>query len=305
RKFQKDNGLAIDGTIGINRSAVLQTLNKNIDERISQIEVTMEKLRWLPRTFETRFIFVNLATSEFRLFEGNKLVMSFRTVNGQKLRQTPSMKDHIGAIKFNPSWTVPESLAIRDKLPLLRSDRSYLVKHNMYLMQSERVVDSTQIDWKMQDEFNFKWNNPNHFVIRQRPGYDNALGVVKFELNDNDDDIYLHDTNERDLFKQGERHKSSGCIRLEEPLKLAEYLLQDQNDWSLSKIMQVVPSAIEPQPRKTKYVSLTKKMPVYLMYLTVERGTDGSIRFLRDDYGQDERLSKALRQIKSEVVGLQ
>ena len=305
RKFQKDNGLAIDGVIGINRSAVLQTLNKSIDERIAQIELTMEKLRWLPRTFETKFIFVNLATSEFRLFEGNKVAMSFRTVNGQKLRQTPSMKDYIEQVVLNPTWTVPDTLAMQDKLPLLRSDRKYLVSHKMVMTQNGQAVDSTAIDWRMQSEWDFDQRNPNRFVITQMPGYDNALGVVKFPLVKNTQAIYLHDTNERDLFSLGERHKSSGCVRLEQPLKLAEYLLQDQKDWSMDKILQVVPSSLEQQSRKTKYVPLTKRMPVYLMYITVERGSDGSIRFLRDDYGQDERLSNALKQASMDAVGLQ
>lgn len=305
RKFQKENGLAIDGAIGINRSAVLQTLNKSIDDRLSQIEVTMEKLRWLPRTFESRFIFVNLATSEFRLFEGNKVAMSFRTVNGQKLRQTPSMKDYIQEVVLNPTWTVPDTLAIQDKWPLLKGDRKYLVNHKMVMTQNGQAVDSTAIDWKMRSEWDFDQNNPNRFIITQLPGYDNALGVVKFPLVKNNQAIYMHDTNERDLFSLGERHKSSGCVRLEEPLKLAEYLLQDQKDWSLDRILQVVPSAVEPQSRKTKYVPLTKRMPVYLMYVTVERGSDGSIRFLRDDYGQDERLSNALKQVNMEAIGLQ
>ncbi|MFM6927881.1 MAG: L,D-transpeptidase family protein, partial [Bdellovibrio sp.] len=191
------------------------------------------------------------------------------------------MRDYIQEVVLNPTWTVPDTLAIQDKWPMLKNDRRYLVNHKMVMTQNGRVVDSTAINWNMQSAYDFDQNNPNRFIITQLPGYDNALGVVKFPLVKNDQAIYMHDTNERDLFNLGERHKSSGCIRLEEPLKLAEYLLQDQNDWSLSKIMQVVPSAIEPQPRKTKYVSLTKKMPVYLMYLTVERGTDGSIRFLR------------------------
>ena len=303
RKFQAENGLAIDGTIGANRSVVLQLLNKSLDERITQIGITMEKLRWLPRTFESRFIFVNLATSEFRLFDGNKVALSFKTVNGQKLRQTPSMKDYMQQVVFNPTWTVPDTLAIKDKWPLLKLDAGYLVKHKMVMTQNGQVVDATALNWNMQSENDFDDKNPNRFVITQLPGYDNALGVVKFPLVNNNQAIYMHDTNERELFALGERHKSSGCVRLEQPLKLAEYLLQDQSGWTMDKILEVVPSAIEAQPRKTKYVPLTKRMPVYLMYITVERGADGSIRFLRDDYGQDERLGQALRQINGDVSG--
>lgn len=298
RRFQRENGLTIDGTIGANRSVVLQLLNKNIDERIAQIELTMEKLRWLSRTFESRFIFVNLATSEFRLFEGTKVALSFKTVNGQKLRQTPSMKDVIRKVVFNPIWTVPDTLAAQDKWPLLKQDASYLVKHNMIMTQNSRRVDATVVDWYAKSANDFYLSNPSRYVITQTPGYDNALGVVKFPMEINDESIYMHDTNERDLFKLGERHKSSGCVRLEQPLKLAEYLLREnKGQWSMDKILNIVPSTLEAQSRESIEVKLANEIPVYLMYLTVERGTDGSIRFLRDDYGQDERLLKALNQI--------
>lgn len=305
RKFQAENGLTIDGAIGANRSIVLEILNKNPAQRILQIDLTMEKLRWLQRTFEQRFIFVNLATSEFKLIEDSKVALSFRTVNGQKLRQTPSMKDYIQNVIFNPTWTVPDTLAMQDKLPLLRKDSGYLASHKMIMTQNGQPVDARSYDWSYQTTYDFDQKNPNRYIITQMPGYDNALGVVKFPLVLNNQAIYLHDTNERNLFAQGERHKSSGCVRLEQPLKLAEYLLKDKSEWSMNRIVQTVPSSIEPQSRSTIYATLTKKMPVYLMYLTVERGADGAVRFLRDDYGQDERLAKALSQARTAAVGLQ
>ncbi|MEN0059767.1 MAG: L,D-transpeptidase family protein [Bdellovibrio sp.] len=290
RRFQAQNGLAADGVIGV-RSEVLRSLNYSVNQRISQVEVTMEKLRWLPRKMEPRHIFVNLATTEFRLFDENGLAFNFKTVNGQPFRRTPSMRDQITYVNLNPYWTVPRSIAIKDKLPLLQADPRYLEKHNMLLVDeaTDEVVDPSGIDWRSMTPRDFG------YYIRQLPGPDNALGVVKFPLQ-NPWAIYMHDTNEPSLFSESKRHRSSGCVRLEQPLDLAADLLRDQAGWSLSDIKAFVPSGPGSQAvTLNKNVSLKKAMPVYFLYLTVGKGDDGSIRFVDDVYGQDYRLSKALQ----------
>ena len=130
------------------------------------------------------------------------------------------------------------------------------------------------------------------------PGPDNALGVVKFPLQ-NPWAIYLHDTNDRELFAEGKRHLSSGCVRLEQPLELAAYLLKDQPGWSLQDIQAFVPMTRDQKPVELeKKVPLKRPMPVYFLYLTVEKSEDGSLRFIDDVYGQDTRLSKALQNKK-------
>ncbi len=129
RKYQAANGLIADGIIGT-RSEVLRSLNYTVTQRMGQVEATMEKLRWLPRHVETRHIFVNLATTEFRLYDDSGRVFYFKTVNGQPFRRTPSMRDSITYVNLNPYWTVPRSIAIKDKLPLLRQDPRYLEKHH-------------------------------------------------------------------------------------------------------------------------------------------------------------------------------
>lgn len=294
KQYQSLNGLTADGIIGT-RSEVLRALNFTVNQRIAQVEVTMEKLRWLPKKMEQRHIFVNLATTEFRLFDDTGKVFHFKTINGQPFRRTPSMRDQITFVNLNPYWTVPRSIAIKDKLALLKADSRYLEKHNMLLIDeaTDQVVDSTSIDWKNMTPRNFT------YYIRQLPGPDNALGVVKFPLT-NPWAIYMHDTNERNLFVESKRHRSSGCVRLEQPLDLAAYLLRDQPGWSLDEIKNFVPLD---KPVNTveldKKVYLKKAMPVYFMYLTVEKTEEGKLRFVDDVYGQDTRLSKALQNKKN------
>lgn len=287
--YQAKNGLKSDGIIGT-RSEVLRGLNTTVSQRIAQVEVTMEKLRWLPKNVEPRHIFVNLATTEFRLQDETGEVFNFNTVAGQPFRRTPSMRDQITFVNLNPTWTVPHSIAIKDKLPKLKEDPFYLDKHDMYLFDAntDQRVDPATIDWLNMVPKMFS------YYIRQNPGPDNALGVVKFPLQ-NPWAIYMHDTNERNLFEENERHRSSGCVRLEKPLELAAYLLQDQPEWSLQAIQDFVPMTKEDKPRELeRKVYLKRPMPVYFMYLTVEKNENGSLRFVDDVYGQDARLNKAL-----------
>lgn len=292
--YQSMNGLTADGIIGT-RSEVLRSLNFTVSQRIAQVEVTMEKLRWLPKTIEQRHIFVNLATTEFRLFDEFGETFHFKTVAGQAFRRTPSMRDSITFVNLNPYWTVPRSIAIKDKLPLLKQDPRYLEKHNMILIEeaTDQQVDPATIDWKNMTARNFV------YYIRQLPGPENALGVVKFPLQ-NPWAIYMHDTNEKQLFGESKRHRSSGCVRLEQPLELAAYLLRDQAGWSLEEIKSFVPLMDNVIPGEIdKKVFLKKAMPVYFLYLTVEKTEEGLVRFVDDVYGQDLRLNKALQNKKT------
>ena len=293
RRYQSLNGLATDGVIGT-RSEVLRSVNASLQQRISQVEVNMERLRWLPRDIESRHVFINLATSEFQAFENGAKPFDFKTVVGQPFRRTPSMRDTITFVNLNPFWTIPRSITIKDKLPVLKQDYRYLERHNMVLISeaTDREVDPATVNWAQMSPQNFP------YYIRQLPGPDNALGVVKFPLQ-NPWAIYLHDTNEKNLFQEGKRHRSSGCIRLEEPLEFAAYLLADQQGWSLSQIQNFVPMSVGQRAGQLdKRVTLKRAMPVYMMYLTVEKSSDGVLRFVEDVYGQDTRVSKAIQNKK-------
>lgn len=300
KDFQRNSSLKIDGRIGGKVSKVLKYLNVPFERRIKEIELNMERYRWLPRKLDTRYILVNVAMTKFTLRDDSLWKgdhwdpeisrLQFRTINGRDVRKTPLMIRKISRVEFNPTWTVPASIAIKDKLPILRQDPTYIDKHNMYLLVGGKVTSSASVNWATVTEDDFA---NQRYVIVQKPGYDNALGVVKFPLDGNSFNIYLHDTNERNLFEEENRHGSSGCVRLQRPLDLAVYLLKDQN-YTMDSIKTIVPSATETTSRETKRVSLKKPITVFLHYLTVEAKSTGELGFADDDYEQDPKLLEAL-----------
>lgn len=177
---------------------------------------------------------------------------------------------------MSPTWTVPFSIAIKDKIPMLQENPYALDSMKIkFYDRNNNEFDPGKVDWSQVDKTNF------NFTFIQQPGPQNALGLVKFNLT-NPWFIYLHDTNEHNLFNEWERLRSSGCIRLEQPFKLAQYLLQDQPQWTLEEMKTVRP---EPLP-----VKVSNPLPVYIMYLTVDVTANGEIRQAVDEYGQDQRL---------------
>ncbi|WP_413557960.1 L,D-transpeptidase family protein [Bdellovibrio sp. HCB209] len=301
--FQTMNNLTPDGEVGANVSKVLRYLNMPISQRMQHVAINMERLRWLPRNPSSKEIFVNLAMTEFKLYEISadenkrgyiyKEALKFKTVNGRGVRQSPIRIDAIKRVILNPDWTVPENLARVDKLPLLKQNANYLNEHNMYLKKYGKIVPSETIDWNTFNPDEFQ-NGDGGYQIVQKPGYMNALGVVKFELQAGEL-IYMHDTNERELFQQENRHGSSGCIRLEKPLVLAEYLKPFMKT-SPGDIKSLVPASENDTSKtfQTKWISMKYSMPVYLIYLTADQTPDGKARFADDPYEQDPKLVQAL-----------
>ncbi|WP_413293154.1 L,D-transpeptidase family protein [Bdellovibrio sp. HCB185ZH] len=300
-QFQALNTLKEDGEIGNNVSKVLRYLNVPIQERMNQVSINMERLRWLPRNRSNREIYVNLAMTEFKLYEISavaggkwqyKEALKFRTVNGKGVRQSPIRIDSVKWVILNPDWTVPANLARQDKLPLLKQNPNWLNEHNMYLKKDGAQIPSETIDWLNFNPNDFQ-DESNAFQIVQRPGYDNALGVVKFKLAKGDA-IYMHDTNERDLFAFENRHASSGCIRLEKPLNLADYLKPYMKS-NPGDIRSKVPASVNATGDfKTKWIEMKYQIPVYLIYLTADQTPEGQARFGDDPYGQDPKLLAAM-----------
>lgn len=306
RQVQGLNGLDADGIIG---EQVLSFLNVTAAERAFQIEVNMEKLRWLPKTMESRHVFVNLSTTEFQLFDGGKEVMSFRTINGEGYRRTPVLRNMLNFVELNPTWTAPDSIVFKDKLHILRQGDAgvkYLEDHHMKLVKKSNgeAVEATASLLKSLSRSNFP------YLLRQDPWRKNALGSIKFPLP-NEWSIYLHHTSDPDLFKKDARHLSSGCVRLEEPFKFAEYILRDnvalksnqqQLHWSADDLERLVPprGSNDEVPKELweKKIYLKVPVPVYLMYLTVARSQDGAVRFVNDIYGQDLRVAKTMKSVR-------
>lgn len=278
-----------DGVISPNGKTYTY-LNTSCAERIEQILAELEKFRWLPRDFGNRYLFVNLAHSYLAWIDKDAGISeTMKVIVGRSARQTPTLVDKITYITVNPFWVVPPTIFKEDKLSDLKSLSNWAIEEyfdkNYYQVWDKsfknRYIPST-INWSAV-------NDKTPIYIRQLPGLHNALGVLKFNLT-NDQAIYLHDTNQRELFSESERQLSSGCVRVERPFDLAEYLLKGvktraEIDYEVARRGEI--------PEKPHNVSVPNPIPVYLVYQTVTMNNDGVMRFAEDHYGQADIIKKA------------
>lgn len=286
-RFQKRHGLEADGVIG---AATQQALNISVEERIGQIIANLERWRWLPSDLGTRHIMVNIPGYKLTMKENDKTVLEMPVIVGKITRETPIFTENMTYLVINPTWTVPKSIAGKDKLPILRRDPSYLKRHNMVLY-SGQGANAVEIN-----PYSVNWSgiNPNNFPFRivQKPGSNNALGKIKFMLP-NKHNVYLHDTSEPTLFKRSERSFSSGCIRVSQPHTLLNAVLE--NNTRLAP--EVIQNALKSTDKKT--VTLLNPIPVHISYWTAWANEDASVNFLRDIYDRDRQLMSALEKITS------
>jgi murein L,D-transpeptidase YcbB/YkuD len=283
RRFQVRHGLQVDGLVGRETRAAM---NVPVEERVEQIVLTMERWRWLPQQLGRRHIIVNIPAYELILYEEGEARMSMPVIIGTRERPTPVTTGLLHTVVFNPYWTVPRKIAVRDLLPKQQRNPDYLAAHHIRVFadwNSGRELEPREIDWQALNQDNFP------YMLRQDPGPQNALGRVKF-LFSNRFSVYLHDTPDEALFAQSVRAYSSGCIRVEEPRRLAAYLLQGEQGWRWDEGM--VEAVI--RTRQTHEVTLTAPLPVYLLYLTVWAGEDEAVHFRRDIYGEDALLAMCM-----------
>jgi len=282
--FQKKHGLKADGIVGPN---TLKELNVDIDERIKTIEINLERLRWLPQSLGNRYVLVNIADYKLDVYENTEMLFDMNVIVGQEQRSTPVFSDRIRYLALNPYWNVPRSIAVKDKLPLIKKDIKYLEENNytvLTMYEGEFIeVDPETVPWEELNKNNFK------YFLRQDPGPNNALGQIKF-MFPNKFSIYLHDTPAKELFSQTDRSFSSGCIRVEEPFKLAEYILKVNNKWEPQRIEEIL------KTNKETIIGLNKYIPVHIVYFTawVE---DNGLNFRKDIYNRDKRLIEAFNKI--------
>ncbi|MGB5261150.1 MAG: L,D-transpeptidase family protein, partial [Gammaproteobacteria bacterium] len=225
RRFQAEHALWIDGAVG---ARTLEALNVPVEKRIEQVKITLERWRWLPRNPGDRYIRVNTVAAELQVIEFDKPLLSMRAIVGRAYRQTPSLQGYIDQVTFNPTWTVPHTIAVEDLLPQQRLDKTFLARNRVRIFSAQdgREVDIQEVDWANMTPRNFA------YTLRQDAGPNNSLGRLRFSFK-NPYDIYLHDSPDKILFRLPDRTSSSGCIRIEEPVLLAEYLLaSDQQMYS-------------------------------------------------------------------------
>jgi L,D-transpeptidase YcbB len=280
-KFQVRHGLDQDGVLG---SETLKQLNVSFQERLHLIGINLERTKWFPE-LNDRYIMVNVPDFTMSLYENKKKKLEMKAIVGKDVNPTPVMSEDLTYIVFNPTWTVPYSIATKELLPKIKEDIGFLGKNN-YLVydgwgKNAHLVDPKDVDWDEYDEENFP------YVLVQQPGPGNALGKVQFMMPNNLA-IYLHDTPAGYLFGRDERAFSHGCVRLERPLELAEYLLNDKSGWDNEKITEAL-SREEPVE-----AILPEKWPVHILYKTAWIDEEGLLNFRDDIYGLDSAHFEAI-----------
>jgi len=284
KAFQRRHGLEPDGAVGI-KTAI--TMNVPAAERLAQIRANLERWRWVTQDLGERYILVNIAGFNVEVVEAGRDVLVMPAIVGRAYRQTPEFSGRMSYIEINPAWNVPPRLAREDILPKAKKDPVYLKEKGFRVFENwtegAPEIDPAAVDWSQVDAERLTYR------FRQGPGPHNSLGRIKF-MFPNKFDVYLHDTPERGLFSQAVRDFSSGCIRVEKPLELAEYLLREHPEWTRESIL----AAIETQ--ETQVVSLRKPLNVHLLYWTAWRAEDGRAQFRQDIYLRDAALYRALEE---------
>lgn len=279
--FQKRHGLNPDGVIG---PATLRMMNTPVEKRIQQIILNMERCRWLPLDMGQHYILVNIANYELEVVRNKAVEMEMSVVVGKPYRKTPVFSSRLMYLVFNPYWTVPPTILNNDVIPAIKKNPDYLRRNNMKLLSGGNEVDPATIDWSQVKPGKFPWQ------VRQEPGPDNALGAVKF-MFPNAYNVYIHDTNKKELFSQTDRAFSSGCIRLSRPLDLAEYLLKDHpQNWTRERIGQVI------SKEKNHTVMLMQEVNVHIQYWTAFVDESNLLHFRNDVYERDDALWNAMQQ---------
>lgn len=284
--FQEAHGLPADGVIG---GQTLSLLNATQQDRIDQILVNLERLRWIDQDKPPRYVLVNIPSATLWAVEDGRTVLQMPVVVGKPKRPTVAFRTQITGIRFNPNWTVPPTIKQEDFLPELQNDPLYLSKRGIELQtgsgRAAQTLDPTTVDWAAVTPEDLKG-----ITMTQSPGSSNPLGRVRV-IMPNGYNIYLHDTNTPSYFGRSNRTLSSGCIRVSEPVKLADFILKNKQEWTQDNTDQAL------SKRRMADVMIDAPLPVYLMYQTVWQAENGGIVFGPDVYGEDAALARQLKAI--------
>ncbi|WEK36042.1 MAG: L,D-transpeptidase family protein [Candidatus Pseudobacter hemicellulosilyticus] len=262
KQAQTSFGLKADGII---TPALVKALNVPLEQRMEQVLVNMERMRWMPAEPQGKLLLVNIPAFTLYAQEGNQPAFAMDIVVGKEGHSTVMFTGQLNQVVFSPYWNLPSSIVRKEVLPHIEKDKGYLAKNDMEVVGEEGGVPK----------------------IRQRPGNQNQLGKVKF-LFPNSYNIYFHDTPFKELFNKDNRAYSHGCIRLREPAKLAQYLLQDQPQWTPTAIDSAMNSG------KEKFVKVSNPVPVLIYYYTAWVDDNNQLQFRDDIYGHDKKMASKL-----------
>jgi murein L,D-transpeptidase YcbB/YkuD len=280
KKFQLANGMADDGKIG---NMTVAALNNSTQDLIDAASVNMERLRWLPELpWKEEMVLVNIANFELEYMQNGDTTLSAKIIVGKEYNESPVFTAPMSYIVFSPYWNIPESITRDEIIPSYNKDSGYFRDKNMEVVSnSGEVISEKSVNW------NVKSGEPLPFRVRQKPGGDNSLGLVKF-MFPNDYNIYIHDTPARSLFSKEQRALSHGCVRIENPALFAKTLLNDSS-WDDEKIDEAM------HQDKEEAVKLNREIPVVILYLTFWADEYGRAHFREDIYKRDATVLAALK----------
>lgn len=275
KRFQERHGLASDGVIG---AGTISALNYSKESRKKQIIANLERWRWYPSELAENYFIINIPDYSLGVIESQDTTLVRNIVVGTNKRKTPIITSFLKTVVFNPTWTVPPTILKEDVVPAMKRNRNYLANKNITIYDtSGKVVNP--VAWNE--------NKPNNYRYVQSPGSDNSLGLMKI-LFPNHHSVYLHDTNHRNVFGRNNRSMSSGCVRVENPLELAQHILDVDGNWPQDRIDTIIAS------KKTMSFKITKKYALYQWYWTAW-SKKNQLFFRADIYDLDSDLYAKLR----------
>ncbi len=277
--FQKENNLSADGLVGRGTRRALNGASQGaLSEEV--LLANMEQWRWMPDDLGKLHINVNIPEYRIRVFKNDLVVHEERAIVGKTNKQTPVFSDTMKTIVVHPNWGVPNSIKVRELLPSLTRGGQSFRRQGLRIRKNGRDINPDSINWNYEDI--------RKYDVYQPPGRSNVLGVIKF-MFPNKHQVYMHDTPTKNLFNKTVRTYSHGCMRLRNPLRLAEIIFAEDKDWNPKEVLHLIK-----QGPQNNHIKLDTPIPVHMTYFTAVADEDGSVRRLRDVYGHEKRIKLAL-----------
>jgi murein L,D-transpeptidase YcbB/YkuD len=283
KHFQSRHGLDADGRLG---ASTVKQLNVPLAKRVQQLKLTLERWRWLPEEFSAPPIIVNIPDFRLRaLDENNKIALEMPVVVGKAMTtETPVFTRDMTFVVLRPYWNVPPGILRRTVIPAIKRDRNYVASKNFEITtQDGKVVTSGAVSDEVLAQL-----QAGKLAIRQKPGPDNSLGLVKL-MFPNEYSVYLHDTPQKNLFEKDRRDFSAGCVRVRQPAELTTWVLRNNPGWTLDRVREAMQNG-----KDNVTVTLTKRVPVLILYGTAVAYENNEVHFYDDIYGHDAKLAAAL-----------